>query len=94
MTNEVGKMALLDFVAAGVIVLSLALLPISISSYRRTGNSKLLFTVVAFVMFFLVGVSIFGYLYVPNADPAVALGAVGLLNLFILLLLYFATLKR
>ncbi len=87
-------MPLLDFVAAGIIILSLVLLPISISSYRRTGNSKLLFTVAAFAMFFLVGVSIFAYEFTVGLDPENALVAVGLLNLLILLLLYFATLKR
>ncbi len=87
-------MAFLDFVAAGVMVLSAALLPISISSYRRTGNSKLLFTVGAFAAFFLVGVAIFAFEFTPEADPKAALSAVGLLNLLVLLLLYFATLKR
>ena len=87
-------MAFLDFVAAGVIVLSLALLPISISSYRRTGNAKLLFTVGAFVAFFLVGVALFAYEFTPDADPTGALSVIGLLNLVVLALLYFATLKR
>jgi hypothetical protein len=87
-------MALLDFVAAGVIVLSLALLLISISSYRRTGNTKLLYTVGAFVVFFIVGVALFGYQFTPDANADGWLAAVGLLNLLVLLLLYFATLKR
>lgn len=87
-------MALLDFVAGGIIVLSLALIPISVSSYRRTGNPKLLFTVGAFIAFFLVGVVLFGYQFTPDADPGSALVAIGLLNLLVLLLLYFATLKR
>jgi hypothetical protein len=87
-------MAFLDFVAAGVMVLSAALLVISISSYRRTGNAKLLFTVGAFVVFFLVGVGLFAYEFTPDADPAGALAAIGLLNLLVLALLYFATLKR
>ena len=42
----------------------------------------------------LVGVAIFAYEFTPSADPAGALTAVGLLNLLVLLLLYFATLKR
>ena len=54
-------MAFLDFVAAGIIILSLALLPISLNSYRRTGNSKILFTFIAFLMFFFVGVVLFFY---------------------------------
>jgi hypothetical protein len=77
-----------------VIILSLALLPISLSSYRRTGNSKILYTFGAFIAFFLMGVTLFGYQFTPGADPEVALTAVGLLNLLVLLLLYFATLKR
>ena len=89
-----GKVAFLDFVAAGVIVLSLALLPISIGSYRRTGNTKLLYTVGAFVAFFLVGVTLFAYEFTPDADAGGFLSFVGLLNLLVLLLLYFATLKR
>jgi hypothetical protein len=84
----------LDFVAAGIIVLSLALLPISLSSYRRTGNAKILYTFVAFLAFFLVGVVIFFFEFTPDADPETTLGAVGVLNLFVLLLMYFATLKR
>ncbi len=87
-------MATLDFVAAGIIVLSLALLPISIRSYRRTGNSKILFTFIAFLMFFFVGMTLFFYQYVPDLTPESTLVAVGLLNLFVLLLMYFATLKR
>jgi hypothetical protein len=84
----------LDFVAAGVIVLSLALLVIAIGSYRRTGNSKLLYTVGAFIAFFLVGVAILGYEFTPDADAGGFLSFVGLMNLLVLLLLYFATLKR
>jgi len=87
-------MATLDFVAAGIIVLSLALLPISIRSYRRTGNSKILFTFLAFLMFFFVGMTLFFYQYVPDMTPESTLIAVGLLNLLVLLLMYFATLKR
>ena len=87
-------MATLDFVAAGIIVLSLALLPISIRSYRRTGNSKILFTFIAFLMFFFVGMTLFFYQYVPDMTPESTLIAVGLLNLLVLLLMYFATLKR
>ena len=87
-------MAFLDFVAAGVMVLSLALLPISLRSYRRTGNAKLLYTFAAFLVFFLVGIVLFFYEFTPDADPEVALGAVGAFNLLVLLLLYFATLKR
>ena len=87
-------MAILDFVAAGVIILSLAMLPISLSSYRRTGNSKILFTFGAFIAFFLVGVTLFGFQFTPGANPDTALAAIGLFNLLILLLMYFATLKR
>lgn len=89
-----GKLAFLDIVAAGVIVLSLALLVIAIGSYRRTGNPKLLYTVGAFVAFFLVGVALFAYEFAPDANAGTAVSAVGLLNLLVLLLLYFATLKR
>ena len=87
-------MAALDFVAAGIIVLSLALLPISLSSYKRTGNAKILFTFVAFLLFFFIGVALFFYQFTPGSDPEVFLTGIGLLNLFVLLLLYFATLKR
>jgi hypothetical protein len=87
-------MALLDFVAAGVIILSLALLPISLRSYRRTGNAKILYTFVAFLAFLLVGVVLFFYEFTPDSDPEITLGVVGSLNLLVLLLLYFATLKR
>jgi hypothetical protein len=87
-------MPTLDFVAAGIIILSIALLPISLRSYRRTGNSKILFTFVAFLMFFFVGVALFFYQYLPDLTPESTLVAVGLLNLLILLLMYFATLKK
>ena len=87
-------MAALDFVAAGIIVLSLALLPISLNSYRRTGNSKILYTFDAFLVFFLTGVILFFYEFTPDSDPESYLAAVGLLDLLVLLLLYFATLKR
>ena len=65
-----------------------------IRSYRRTGNKKLLFTVGAFLFFFLVGVVLFFFQYTPDAEPEAALAGVGSLNFLILLLLYFATLKR
>jgi hypothetical protein len=87
-------MATLDVVAAGVMILSVALLPISLRSYRRTGNSKILFTFIAFLMFFFVGVALFFYQYVPDLTSESTLVAVGLLNLLILLLMYFATLKK
>jgi hypothetical protein len=87
-------MAALDFVAAGIIVLSLALLPISLNSYRRTGNTKILFTFVAFLLFFFVGVALFFYQFTPDSDPETYLTAIGMMNLLVLLLMYFATLKR
>jgi hypothetical protein len=86
--------AFLDFVAAGIIILSLALLPISLNSYRRTGNTKLLYTLGAFVCFLFVGVVLLFFEFTPDADPETALGAIGFFNLLVLLLMYFATLKR
>ena len=87
-------MAFLDFIAAGIIILSLALLPISLNSYRRTGNSKLLFTFGAFLCFLFVGVVLMFFEFTPDADPEVALGLIGAFNLLVLLLMYFATLRR
>ncbi len=81
------------FLAGSLIGFSLILLLVSIASYRRTKNSRLLLVSVGFFIFLLKGILlIIGLVFVPGLTESIEL--LLLLDLVILLFLYFAIAKR
>lgn len=88
-------MMLGDLIISGIIIVfSLGLTVISILSYKKYRNPKLLFVSIVFILFFIKGIisvlSIFTEI-VPKYDMFTYSGFI---DLAVLILLYLATLKR
>jgi hypothetical protein len=83
--------------SAGITIFSLGLLVVSLISYRKYQNKKLMFTTIAFLMFFIKGIVssavVFNVIVIPTQWLWLGFSG-GLLDLLILLLLFIATLKR
>jgi hypothetical protein len=84
---------LVNFLIAWVTVFSLALFVIGFLSYRRTGNPKLLAVSTAFLLYFIKGVVMALGLYFPNIVGVTTELPSILLDVLILLTLYYATVR-
>lgn len=83
----------INFLIAWVTVFSLALFIIGYVSYRRTGHPKLLAVSIAFLLFFIKGVVMALGLYFPDiVNVTTELESI-LLDVAILLTLYYATVR-
>jgi hypothetical protein len=81
-------------ISACITVFALGLLAVSLVSYRKYKNPKLLFVSLVFFVFFIKGILLsFGLFYEQMAVIDFNLYA-GLFDLMILVLLFIATLKR
>jgi len=92
-----------DVLIPFITILALALLIVAAMSYQRTGNPKILFISFAFALFFVKGLLLsvglyLDWLYDPMSDPSsvyvLSLDLLLVLDMMILLLLYFSILKR
>ena len=92
-----------DVLIPFITILALALLIVAAMSYQRTGNQKILFISFAFALFFVKGLLLsvglyLDWLYDPQSDPSsvyvLSLDLLLLLDMMILLLLYYSILKR
>ena len=87
-----------DILLAFIVVFSAALLAIAIISYRRTENRKILFIAAGFACFFAKGIIMSIALYTDNFDVSGSfvpfMDALILIDLLILLLLYYAMFKK
>ena len=81
-------------IAACVTVFSFGLLIISLVSYNRSKNLKLLFVSMVFLILLLRGLLLSISLLIDDFDTFVTMPFSGLLDLFILVFLFIATLKR
>ena len=80
--------------SAFITIFSLGLLMVSVASYRKYKNGKLVFISLVFVLFLIKGVLLSISLFVPE-HTVVPTGFNGMLfDLIILILLFLATLKR
>jgi hypothetical protein len=81
-------------ISAFITIFSLGLFIISITSYQKYKNQKLLFVCLVFLVFLLKGIVLSVQLFTNGFtllnDPTMS----GLFDLMILLLLFIATLKR
>jgi hypothetical protein len=84
---------LVNFLIAWVTVFSLALFVIGYLSYRRTGNPKLLAVSTAFLLYFIKGVVMALGLYFPDIVTITTQLPTILLDVLILLTLYYATVR-
>jgi hypothetical protein len=84
---------LVNFLIAWVTVFSLALFVIGFLSYRRTGNPKLLAVSTAFLLYFIKGIVMALGLYFPDIVTITTQLPTILLDVLILLTLYYATVR-
>ncbi|MCX6665931.1 MAG: hypothetical protein NT038_07750 [Euryarchaeota archaeon] len=82
-------------ISACITIFSLGLLWISLASYRKYRNIKLLVVSLVFVVFFIRGILFSLSLFYKDMVGLISSGIVdGLIDLSILVLLFIATLKR
>jgi len=81
-------------IAACITVFALGLLIISLLSYQKSKNLKLLFVGIVFLVLLLKGILLSISLFNPQLESFIAMPYAGLLDLTVLLLLFIATLKR
>lgn len=79
---------------ACVTIFSLGLLIVSLLSYRRYKNAKLIFVSLIFLVFFIKGILLSLSLFNEQMTSMLSNPYVGLFDLVILVLLFIATLKR
>ncbi len=89
----------LEFVglSAGITIFSLGLLIISLISYKKYHNSKLLFVSFVFIILLIKGILFSLYLFFPEfsfVGTYIFSMYSGIFDLAILLLLFFSTVKR
>lgn len=77
-----------------ILVFSLGLFGISILSYRRYKNRKLLFVSTVFFLFFIKGILSVLSIFLDFIPKVGLFNYSGLIDLAVLILLYMATLKR
>jgi len=77
-----------------LLIFSLGMMITSLLSYKRSHNMKLLFVTLVFLFFFVKGVLLGLSVFLPWVEPVVSLVSFGVVDVLIVLLLFFATLKR
>jgi hypothetical protein len=80
--------------SAFITIFSLGLLTISLASYRKHKNTKLIFVSVVFLIFFIKGVILSLSLFIDPLGVFQSVIPIGLFDVIILMLLFLATLKR
>lgn len=83
-----------NIIRACVTVFALTLLIITLISYRRSKNVKLLLISAVFVVFIVKGIVLSLGLFIGSVEEIYTGQFAGLLDLLILILLFLATLKR
>jgi len=79
---------------ACVTIFALGLLVISLLSYIKSKNAKLIFVSLIFLVFFIKGIMLSLSLFYEQVPSMFSSPYVGLFDLVILVLLFIATLKR
>ena len=87
-----------DMLLAWVAIFAFALLIIAVISYKRTKNKKILYIAAGFALFFVKGVLMSAALYTGHMDVSssfvIFLDILIVIDLLILVLLYFAMFKK
>ena len=81
-------------ISAGITILALGMLLVSLLSYRRFKNSKLLFVSGAFLLFFIKGLLLSIELFTSELTWFTSSMYFHAIDVIILILLFTATLKR
>jgi len=79
---------------ACITIFALGLLIVSLYSYKKYKNSKLLFVSIVFLIFFIKGLVLSLGLFFEQFEGLISNSYIGLFDLIILISLFLATLKR
>jgi hypothetical protein len=87
--------SLLSTILIGCLIgLSLILLLVSLISYKRTGSSRLLLVGSAFLVFMVKGILLLAFLLMQSMSESSELLVLVVMDLIIILFLYFAIAKK
>lgn len=81
-------------ISAFITIFSIGLLAVSLASYRKYKNLKLLFVSIVFLVFLVKGILLSIGLFIDEMAVLNTVSYNGLFDLIILVLLFLATLKR
>jgi len=81
-------------ISAFITIFSVGLLGVSLASYRKYKNLKLLFVSLVFLVFLVKGILLSLGLFNEDISSILSGTYAGLFDLFVLILLFIATLKR
>jgi hypothetical protein len=75
-------------------IFSLGMFIVSILSYKRSKNTKILFVTMVFFVFFLKGILLSLSIFIVEINDIITIPILGLFDLLMILLLFMATLKK
>jgi len=79
---------------AFITIFSIGLFIISILSYKKTNNKKLIFVSTVFLLFFIKGLILSLSLFYADLKTYIAIPILAVFDLLVLFLLFIATLKK
>ena len=79
---------------AFITIFSIGLFSVSILSYNKSKNKKLLFVSTVFFLFFIKGIILSLSLFLPDLNITVTIPVLAVFDLLVLFLLFIATLKK
>jgi hypothetical protein len=77
-----------------ITIFSLGMLLLSILSYKRSKNFKILFVAMVFFLFFIKGFLLSLSLFITEINDIVSIQFLGVFDLLMIVLLFIATLKK
>jgi hypothetical protein len=77
-----------------ITIFSFGMIILSFLSYGRTKNFKILFVSIVFFLFFIKGILLSLSLFITDINDIISIPFLGLLDLFMIILLFIATLKK
>lgn len=77
-----------------ITIFSIGLFFISIFSYNKSKNKKLLFVSIVFLLFFIKGVILSLSLFISDLNLIITIPIIAIFDLIVLFLLFIATLKK
>ena len=77
-----------------ITIFSLGMFIISLFSYKRSKNFKILFVSLAFFLFFIKGILLSLGLFITEINDIISIQTLGIFDLLIIVILFIATLKK
>jgi hypothetical protein len=79
---------------AFITIFSFGLFSVSILSYKKSKNRKLIFVSTVFLLFFIKGIILSLSLFLPDLNIYITIPILAVFDLLVLFLLFIATLKK